>query len=195
MTKKKLTELTELTTANNADLIHILDVDDPVITNQNKKITVQNLLKDISVNTEPVILKELSEDTTFYVDKNNGSNTNDGLTTSTAWQTIQYAFDEIGQTNLNGFKVALEIFPDTYVDEGELHLPALVAPCAVTCIDIGGPGIPEATNTQFDIGPYGFQNEQPQLGLILPSLEIDHFGYYSINNATIQYKGPGTFNF
>lgn len=44
MTKRKLTELVELSTADDADLIHILDVSEPVVTNQNKKITVQNLL-------------------------------------------------------------------------------------------------------------------------------------------------------
>ena len=37
MTKRKLTELVELSTADDADLIHILDVSESVVTNQNKE--------------------------------------------------------------------------------------------------------------------------------------------------------------
>lgn len=55
MTKRKLTELVELSTADDADLIHILDVSEPVVTNQNKKITVQNLLDGLGGGDEPYV--------------------------------------------------------------------------------------------------------------------------------------------
>ena len=44
MTRRKITELTELAVADSTDVLHIVDISEPIVTNQNKRITVQNLL-------------------------------------------------------------------------------------------------------------------------------------------------------
>lgn len=45
----------------------------------------------LQINARTLLL----QDTTFYVDVNSGSNANDGLTSGTAWQTIQHAINTL----------------------------------------------------------------------------------------------------
>ena len=137
---------------------------------------------------------KLTEDTTFYVDKASGDDSNSGLTLTDKWKTIKYAFEYIASLDLNNHHITLEIEKGDYVEEGLLHLPLLVGAASETCFS--PPQAPsEAIQTHLDIGPTGFKDGQPDGTLILPPLEADNFGYYSINNATIRLNGPGTFTF
>jgi len=48
MTKRKIRNLTNLTAADNLDLIPVVDIDEPILELQTKKITVGNLLNGLS---------------------------------------------------------------------------------------------------------------------------------------------------
>ena len=135
--------------------------------------------------------KKLTEDTTFYVDKASGDDSNSGLTLTDKWKTIRHAFEYIASLDLNNYHITLEIEAGDYVEEGLLHLPLLVGAASETCFLF--PEAPsEDIETHLDIGPVGFKDGDQEGILILPPLEADNFGYYSINNATIRLNGPGT---
>ena len=143
---------------------------------------------------------KLTEDTTFYVDKASGDDSNSGLTLTDKWKTIKHAFEYIASLDLNNYHITLEIEKGDYVEEGLLHLPLLVGAASETCFFVPegpSPEAPaEAIETHLDIGPIGFKDGQfSKEALILPPLEADNFGYYSINNATIRLDGPGIFTF
>lgn len=58
--------------------------------------------------------QRLQADTTFYV-ANGGSDSADGFTAGTAWQTLQHAWDTIvGHYNLNGYRVTINVAAGTY---------------------------------------------------------------------------------
>lgn len=47
MDKKRISELTSLTTADPLDIIPIVDIDEPIIEQRTKKISVNNLLSSV----------------------------------------------------------------------------------------------------------------------------------------------------
>ena len=201
MTKRKIKDLPTLTSASEIDVIPIVDVDEPVLENQTKKISIGNLLNGLTPTVATGGRVQLTEDTTFYVDRATGNDANSGRTLNDRWKTIVYALGYIGGLDLNDFHVTLEIEYGNYVDEGLLHLPLLVGAASETYIlggiedPFGPPGQGDPViNTHLDIGPTGFKDgNSGKDTLILPPIEVDHFGYYSINNATIQISGPGVF--
>lgn len=49
MTNRRISDLTPLSTPDNLDLIAIVDVDEPLLDNKTKKITIGNLLTGIQI--------------------------------------------------------------------------------------------------------------------------------------------------
>jgi len=63
----------------------------------------------------------LTADRTYYVNPTSGLDTNDGLTTGTAWETIQKAVDFVsGNLDLVSFDVTIQLADDTYVEPVDL---------------------------------------------------------------------------
>ena len=176
MTNKKITELPEILTSESLsddDILPIVDVSEPNESLKNKKIKVSTLIPVVQTGRQ-----RLTEDTTYYVNQAQGSDDNDGLTNNTAWKTIKSSLSKIEALDLNGFNVTLKIAAGNYLNEGLIHLPLLTGAKSETCF-----GFPEVEiQTHLDI-------EGPTQGeAILPNIEVDHFGYYSIKNVTIQYN-------
>lgn len=184
MTNKKITELPEILTSESLsddDILPIVDVSEPNESLKNKKIKVSTLIPVVQTGRQ-----RLTEDTTYYVNQAQGSDTNDGLTNNTAWKTIKSSLLKIEALDLNGFNVTLKISAGNYLNEGLIHLPLLTGAKSETCFGFPEPEI----QTHLDI-------EGPTQGgtAILPNIEVDHFGYYSIKNVTIQYNENLTLGF
>lgn len=55
------------------------------------------------------ILSVIQSNTTFYVNNSTGSDSNNGLTTGTAWATLAHAISALSGLNLNGFTITIQL--------------------------------------------------------------------------------------
>ena len=119
----------------------------------------------------------IESETTFFVDQQNGSDSNNGLSTFNPFKTITYCFKHIERLFLNGFKIKVSISDGDYRSEGEvIHLPTLTGASSNTCVS--NENTVERPSPQLAI--VGSGNE-----VILPTIECDQFGYYSIEDVKI----------
>ena len=132
---KTISECIEQSIANNNDIIPLVDLNETQIDRQNKKITVENLLQNVSGGRE-----KLTSDRVYYIDANNGDDDNDGELEASAFKTLNKAFELIKTTiDAAGFKITIEASPGEYrnaentIDKGQgnivgghYHIPPVV---------------------------------------------------------------------
>ena len=80
---------------------------------------LQQLLKAIY---GMINVNKLTTPKTYYVNTSTGNDTFDGLTPTTAFQTIQRAVNQASIYNLNGFNITINVADGTY---GQVSLPAI----------------------------------------------------------------------
>ncbi len=87
------------------------------------KVLEDGNISEIGSNTGSGIsgLRVLTSNTTFYVDRVNGNDNNDGLSAANAWQTFNKANQEVSRTFLAGFNLTIQL---TDNDDFSLEAPA-----------------------------------------------------------------------
>lgn len=102
----------------------------------------------------------LRADTTFYV-SNSGSNSNDGLTPGTPWETIQYAYDKLATDyDLGGFQATVQLANGTY-----FPLIATIQPLSGSIKILGDTGTP--TNVAIDGNSANLSAIQVSIGALV----------------------------
>ena len=123
-----------------------------------------------------VVREKLTADRTYFLNVGTGSDSNDGLSSGTAFQTFGKLFSVLqNDLDLNGFKIIVEVTPGDYSAEGLLHLPVLVS------------GSPDTCGSSFDPdGQVIFNNSngETDVGIIVDSIDLDHPAHYGIEGFT-----------
>ena len=116
--------------------------------------------------------KILTTDTTYYVDRALGNDTNSGEQSS-PFATIKKALDLVDRgLDLGGYGLTIQMAEGDYTSEGLLHLPVITGGKAQTCFDYVSP------NPQIRIVGAGENT-------IIAGFELDHFAYYSVENLRL----------
>lgn len=102
MADSKLADLTEITSLSGTDLMYV--VSDPSGTPADKKLSFTNLKNNV------VDREVLTAARTYYVDGTSGSDSNNGLTTGTAFATIQKAIDVTAGLDISIYDVTIDCY-------------------------------------------------------------------------------------
>jgi hypothetical protein len=105
--------------------------------------------------------------TNFFVNASTGSDANNGLTSGTAWQTIQHAVNFVAGINLNGFSITINVATGTYA---AFTLPA---PTGVGVVTILGDVVtPSNCLVASASGPAIKNNTQGVTGYVIMGLKL-----------------------
>jgi hypothetical protein len=128
---------------------------------------------------------QLTANQVFYVNVNTGSDSNNGLSPSTAWQHIQYALNFAARINLNGYTITINVANGTYSAEAPIILPRINGVGTVKLI--GNTTTPSSVLVASTLGPAMMTNTQGVTGYVIAGFQLQS----SANNTTNFWPGSG----
>jgi hypothetical protein len=122
----------------------------------------------------------LTASQTYYVNQATGSDSNNGLTPTTAWQHIQYALNYVAKINLNGYTVTINVANGTYSAEAPIILPRINGVGTIELI--GNTTTPSDVLVASTLGPAMMTETQGVTGYVIAGFQLQSSANNTANN-------------